>query len=169
MFTRPRSKPALSMAASALTLLLALGSFVARADGTVEEQAAGTRTRDVSYTGANGKQATTHKVTRKTDTGHTSTTTLTNAKGETATRNAVVTNDKDNGTRTRDVTYTGVNGKTSTVNSVTKRTGTGNTRTTTATGPNGSSETRVTSLACDRSIGNCNLDATHHGPDGGKH
>ena len=66
-----------------------------------------------------------HDVTQKTDNGYTRNCTYTNAHGESATRNAVVTNDKDNGTRTRDVTYTGVNGKTPMANTVTTRTDTG--------------------------------------------
>jgi hypothetical protein len=80
----------------------------------------------------------TQKTDTKTDTAHTRSSTVTNAKGETTTRNATVTNDKDNATRTRDVTHT-----------------------------NG--ETRVTSVACDKSVGHCTLDVPNSGSDRGKH
>jgi hypothetical protein len=209
MFTRSM-KPALLTAASALGLLLVLGSATAqtRTSGerphrahvpqgswsshserqrtenghethttwngqngktatrdakVVNDKAAGSRTRDVSYTGPNGKQNSVHDVTQKTDNGHTRDSTYTNGKGETATRNAVVTNDKDNGTRTRDVTYTGVNGKTSTVDSVTTRTDTGYTRNATATGANGQSGTRQVTVACDKAAGNCSKDVVVNG------
>lgn len=137
------------------------GKTATRDATVVNDKAARTRTRDVSYTGPNGKQGTVHDVIQKTDGGHTRASTVTNAQGKTATRNAVVTNDKDNGTRTRDVTYTGVNGNSSTVDSVTTRTATGYTRTTAATGPKGNSETRVKTVACDQSIGNCTLDVVN--------
>ena len=99
-----------------------------------------------------------HDVTQKTANGYTRDSTLTNAEGQSATRNAVVMNDKDNGTRTRDVTYTGVNGKTSTANTVTTRTDTGYTRDTTITGPNGGSGTRAVVVACDKAAGHCTKD-----------
>ena len=209
MFTRSM-RPALLTAASALGLILALGSATAQAresgerthrahvpqgswsshserqrtpsghethttwngqngktatrDATVvNDRTAGSRTRDVSYTGPNGKQSLAHDVTQKTDNGYTRDSTYTNAKGQTATRNAVVTNDKDNGTRTRDATYTGVNGKTSTVDSVTTRTDTGYTRDTTVTGANGQSGTRQVTVACDKAAGNCSKDVVVDG------
>ncbi|HEY7377095.1 MAG TPA: hypothetical protein VH542_00270 [Steroidobacteraceae bacterium] len=137
------------------------GKTATRDAAVVNDKAAGTRTRDVSCTGPNGKASTVHEVIQKTDDGHTRTSTATNAQGKTATRNAVVTNDKHNGTRTRDVTYTGVNGNTATVDSVVTRTDTGYTRSSTAAGPNGNGETRVKTVACDKSIGNCTIDVVN--------
>ena len=131
------------------------GKTATRDATVVNDKEAKTRTRDVSYTGPNGKQSSVHDVTQKTANGYTRDSTLTNAEGQSATRNAVVMNDKDNGTRTRDVTYTGVNGKTSTANTVTTRTDTGYTRDTTITGPNGGSGTRAVVVACDKAAGHC--------------
>ncbi len=134
------------------------GKTATRDATVVNDKEAKTRTRDASYTGPNGKQGSVHDVTQKTDNGYTRNSTFTNAEGQSATRNAVVTNDKDNGTRTRDVTYTGVNGKTSTANTVTTRTDTGYTRDTTVTGPNGGSGTRDVVVACDKAAGHCTKD-----------
>src|SRR5262245_5287499 len=131
------------------------GKTATRDATVVNDKESQTRTRDVSYTGPNGKQSSVHDVTQKTDNGYTRNSTFTNAQGESATRNAVVTNDRDNGTRTREVTFTGVNGKTATSNTVTTRTDNGYTRDTAITGPNGSGGTREVVVACDKAAGHC--------------
>ncbi|HZF27242.1 MAG TPA: hypothetical protein VEZ88_13335 [Steroidobacteraceae bacterium] len=154
MFTLPTLKPALLMGMSTLALFLALGSLDVKADPPAPD-----------VTPSNSSS---HTAQQRADDGHTKQTSGTHSDGKTATRNAVVTNDKDNAHRARDVTHSGVNDKTSTVKNVTTGADVGNTRNTTATGPNGSSETRVTSLACDKAIGNCTLDVTK-GPDSAKH
>src|SRR5262245_2542292 len=79
---------------------------------------------------------------QRTDNGHTRTDTWTGANGRTATRDAVVSNDREAGTRTRNVDYTGPNGKTSSVDSVRTRTDDGFTRNTTATNAEGKTATR---------------------------
>jgi hypothetical protein len=80
--------------------------------------------------------------TQRTATGHDRHTTWTGQNGKTATRDAVVTNDKESGTRTREITSTGPNGKTRTVNDVTTRTDTGYDRETVVNRADGSTLTR---------------------------
>ncbi len=49
--------------------------------------------------------------TQRTANGHTSNTVRTDAQGRTSTRDATVTNNRETGTRTKDVTYTGRDGE----------------------------------------------------------
>jgi hypothetical protein len=79
---------------------------------------------------------------QRTDTGHTRTDTWTGANGRTASRDAVVTNDRAAGTRTRNVDYTGPNGGTSSVDSVRTKTDDGFTRNSTATNAQGQTAAR---------------------------
>jgi hypothetical protein len=99
-----------------------------------------------------------HTETRRTDTGHSSHTTWQGENGKTATRDAVVVNDREAGTRTRDVTHTSPEGKTRTVSDVTQRTDAGYTRDTTVTGPDGKTGTRSVVVNCDKAAGNCTRD-----------
>ncbi|HSL70684.1 MAG TPA: hypothetical protein VK864_10615, partial [Longimicrobiales bacterium] len=124
----------------------------------------GTRTRDVTYTGVDGQTRTVNDVTQRTDDGFTRNSTYTNAQGETATRSAVVTNDRADGTRTRDVTYTGVNGQVSTAHTVTTRTDSGYVGETTVAGPNGATGTRSETVSCDRAAGKCTRDVQVEAP-----
>ena len=92
---------------------------------------------------------------QRTDSGPTSHTTISGANGKTATRDVVVSNDREAGTRTRSVDATGPNGKTRSVDSVTQRTDDGYTRNTTAVGPKGNVTTRTVDVSCDKSAQGC--------------
>jgi hypothetical protein len=87
--------------------------------------------------------------TQRTATGHERHTTWTGQNGRTATRDAVVTNDREAGTRSRDVTSTGPNGKTQTVNDVTTRTDSGYNRETVVNHADGSTLTRDVTSSYD--------------------
>jgi len=82
-----------------------------------------------------------HSEVRRTDEGHTRNDTWTGTRG-TATRDATVTNDRENKTRTRQVGWAGPEGQQATRTDVTRRTETGYTRSSTATGPQGGTATR---------------------------
>lgn len=85
----------------------------------------------------------------QTETGRTSTTT--------------VTRDPAAGTRSTDVQYTGPNGKTATVERSTQKTDDGFTHTATATGPNGNTATRSVDRSCDTSSGSKTCTTTVQG------
>jgi hypothetical protein len=85
------------------TVTGANGRSATRDSTVVNDRAAGTRTRDTTYTGPEGRARTVNDVTTRTDDGHTRQTTYTNAHGETATRSATVSCDKAAGTCTKDV------------------------------------------------------------------
>lgn len=87
---------------------------------------------------------------QRTENGHTRRDTWTGPEGRTATRDAVVTNDRDAGTRTRNVDYTGPNGKTASVDSVRTRTEDGFTRSTTVTNAQGETATRDLEVKRDK-------------------
>ncbi len=87
--------------------------------------------------------------TQRTATGYERHTTWAGQNGKTATRDAVVTRDREAGTRTRNITSTGPNGNTRTVNDVTTRTDTGYNRETLVTNPNGSTLTRDVTSSYD--------------------
>lgn len=84
-----------------------------------------------------------------TDKGFKRETVLTNAKGETATRNVEVVNDKEAGTHTRTMTGTTFEGKPISGQSVTTKTDTGFTREGTFTGPNGQTRTREVEVSTE--------------------
>jgi hypothetical protein len=90
-----------------------------------------------------------HVQRQRTDNGHVRNDTWTNANGKSATRTATVVNDKEAGTRTRDVVMTLPDGRTRTMNDVTTRTGNGYTRDTSITNPNGSTLQRDVSATWD--------------------
>lgn len=79
---------------------------------------------------------------QRTENGHSRTDTWTGPDGRTATRDAVVTNDREAGTRTRNVDYTGPDGRTRSVDSVTTKTEDGIDRQTTVTNARGETATR---------------------------
>ncbi len=87
--------------------------------------------------------------TQRNATGSERHTTWAGQNGKTATRDAVVTRDREAGTRTRDVTSSGPNGKTRTVKDVTTRTDTGYDRETVVANPNGSTLTRDVTSSYD--------------------
>lgn len=125
------------------------GKQVSRDATVVNDREAGTRTRDVLWTGPNGQTATRQDVTTKTDDGYTRDSTFTNPQGRTITREAEVVRDEAAGTRTRDVTTTLPDGRTRTLNDVTQKTENGYTRDTTITNPNGGTVQRDVTATYD--------------------
>lgn len=114
-----------------------------RRDATTQrDAAAGSRERDVTYTGPEGNTRTVEDTRQKTEQGHTRSTVTTDAQGRTATREAIVVKDAQAGTRQRDVTYTNRDGSVRTVYDDLARTDTGYERTTVSTGPDGGETTR---------------------------
>ena len=103
---------------------------------------------------------------QRTDNGHTRTDTWTGANGRTATRDAVVSNDREAGTRTRNVDYTGPNGKTASADSVRTRTEDGFTRNTTATNANGETATRDLTVSRDKEAGTVTRQSNYSTFDG---
>jgi hypothetical protein len=103
---------------------------------------------------------------QRTENGHTRSDTWTSADGKTATRDAVVTNDRDAGTRTREVDYTGPNGKTASVDSVRTKTDDGFTRSTTATNRDGETATRDLTVSRDKEAGTVTREANYSTFDG---
>lgn len=73
-----------------------------------------TYTKSIDGTRMNGNQYSADAVTTRTEDGYERHSTATNAAGKTATRDAVVTVDKENKTVTKEITATGFNGKTQT-------------------------------------------------------
>lgn len=103
---------------------------------------------------------------QRTDNGHTRTDTWTGANGRTATRDAVVSNDREAGTRTRNVDYTGPNGKTASADSVRTRTEDGFTRNSTATNANGETATRDLTVSRDKEAGTVTRQSNYSTFDG---
>ena len=134
------------------------GKTATRDANVVNDREAGTRTRDVTYTGSEGKTRTVNDVTQRTEDGHTRTTTVTDAQGRTATRAAEVTRDESDHTSTRVVTYTGRDGQETVVNDVNQRTEAGYTRDTTVTGPTGETAARSVEVSCDKAARHCTKD-----------
>ena len=102
----------------------------------------------------------------RTANGHTRQDTWTGADGRSATRDAVVVNDRDAGTRTRDVTWTGPDGAVATRRDVTAKTESGYERSSAVTGPSGKTTTRESSLVRDAEAGTRTRAATTTLPDG---
>ena len=103
---------------------------------------------------------------QRTENGHTRSDTWTGADGRTATREAVVTNDREAGTRTREVDYAGPDGKTASGDSVRTRTEDGFTRSTTITNPQGETATRNLTLARDKEAGTVTRESNYSTFDG---
>ena len=119
------------------------------------DKEAGTRTRNVDYTGPGGNTASVDSVRTKTDDGFTRSTTVTNAQGETATRDLSVTRDKDAGTVTREANYSTFDGRKGSMTDVIQRTDDGYSRDTSRTTPNGTTHTRAVDVSCDKDAGKC--------------
>lgn len=98
---------------------------------------------------------------QRTENGHTGSDTWTRADGKTATRDAVVTNDREASTRTREVDYTGPNGKTASVDSVRTRTDDGFTRSTTIVNPKGETATRDLTVSRDKHAGTVSRESNY--------
>jgi hypothetical protein len=125
------------------------GKTATRDATVVNDRDSKTRTRDVVYTGPNGKQVTREDVTQKTDSGYTRDTTVTGPNGKTATRNVEVERDTAAGTRTKNVTVTGPNGQTRSVSDAVQKTDSGYTRETDLTRANGSTTSRSVEATYD--------------------
>jgi hypothetical protein len=111
---------------------------------------AGTRTRNVDYTGPNGNTASVDTVRTKTDDGFTRSTTITNGQDETATRDLTVKRDKESDTVTREANYTTFDGRTGSMSDVIQRTEDGFARDTSRTTPDGTTHTRSVDVSCDK-------------------
>jgi hypothetical protein len=90
---------------------------------------------------------------QRTENGHSQTDTWTGANGKSATRYAVVTDNEDAGTRTRNVDCTGPNGKIASVDSVGAKTADGFTRSTAATDTQDETATRDLTVSRDKESG----------------
>jgi len=136
---------------------------VTRADGTsatrnavvTNDREAGTRTRNVDYTGFDGRQRSVDSTATKTVDGLTRHTTATNAQGETATRDLAVSRDRETGTATRSANYTTFDGRSGSRSDVIQRTDDGYTRETVRTLPGGETHTRDVDVSCDKDAGKC--------------
>lgn len=136
---------------------------VTRADGAsatrnavvTKDQEAGTRTRNVDYTGFDNKTRSVDSVATKTDDGFTRNTTATNAQGETATRDLTVSHDREAGTTTRSANYTTFDGRSGSKSDVIQRTDDGYARDTSRTLPNGETHTRDVDVSCDQDARSC--------------
>lgn len=107
-----------------------------------------------------------HTERTRTENGHTRSDTWTNANGRQVTRDATVVNDREAGTRTRDVQWTGPNGRTAERHDVTTKTENGYTRQSTFTNPQGKTITREAEVVRDAATGTRTRDVTTTLPDG---
>lgn len=137
------------------TVTRADGATATRHAEVTNDREAGTRTRDVDYTGFDGKQRQVDSVHTKTEGGFTRSTTATNAQGETATRDLTVSRDKDAGVATRSSTYTTFDGREGSKSDVIQRTDDGFSRDTARSLPNGATHTRSVDVSCDKDVGKC--------------
>jgi hypothetical protein len=103
---------------------------------------------------------------QRTENGHTRKDTWSGANGQTATRDAVVSNDREAGTRTRNVDYTGPNGNTASVDSVRTKTDDGFTRSTTVTNGRGETATRDLTVVRDKNSDTVTREANYTTFDG---
>ncbi len=168
MLIRRISKLALISAATALTLVLSVGVQNAEArDGARAHSAQrGAPAKRTERPNVPRGDRTVHTERQRTENGHSSHSVVTGSNGQTATRDATVINDRDAGTRTRDVTYTGPNGGTRTVNDVATRTEDGHTRYTVFTDAQGRTATREAVVVNDGD-GTRTRDVTYTGRNGG--
>jgi len=129
---------------------------------TTETQRTDTgRRRADRWEGANGRSGNANTVTMKTDDGFTRDTTVTNAKGETATRNVDVSRDREARTSTRSADYTGFDGRSATVDSTRTRTENGMTIDRNVVTPNGATISHDVVKTCDKTAGGCTTTVTH--------
>ena len=131
------------------------GRTATRQVEVTNDREAGTRTREVEYTGPNGNTASVDTVRTRTDDGFTRSTTVTNPQGETATRDLTVSRDREAGTVTREANYTTFDGREGSMSDVIQRTDDGYTRDTTRSLPNGTTLTREVDVSCDKEARSC--------------
>lgn len=131
------------------------GRRVTRDVAVANDREAGTRTRSVEWVGPQGRTRSVDSVTTRSDDGFTRSTTVTNARGETATGELTVVHDREAGTRSVDIERTGFDGRSSSVHGESQRTAEGFTRETTVTLPSGTTRTRSVKVSCDRSERSC--------------
>ncbi len=94
-----------------------------------------------------------HTEQTATETGFNRATTTTRPDGQTATRNLVVDNNRDTGTRTKTMSGTNFNGGSFSGQTVTQKTDTGFTRDSTRTNANGKTASRHVEAIVDRDAG----------------
>ena len=137
------------------------GQTASRNVEVTRDPAAGTRTRESDWTRPNGDSGHASTVTTRTDDGYTRNTTVTNAQGQTATRDVVVSRDAAAGTSTRSVDYTGFDGKTASVDATRTRTENGMTLDRQVRTPNGTTIDHDVVKTCDKAAGKCTTTVTH--------
>ena len=137
------------------------GRTASRDVAVSRDREARTRTRESSWTRPNGDGGNATTVTTKTDDGFSRDTTVTNARGETATRNVDVSRDRDAGTSTRSVDRTGFDGRSASVDSTRTRTANGLTIERDVVTPNGTTVSHDVVKTCDRAAGGCTTTVTH--------
>jgi len=137
------------------------GKTASRDVAISRDREARTQTRESSWTRPNGDSGNATTVTTKTDDGYSRDTTVTNARGETATRNVDVSRDKDAGTSTRSVDRTGFDGRSSSVDSTRTRTENGFTIERNVVTPNGTTISHDVVKTCDKAAGGCTTTVTH--------
>jgi hypothetical protein len=103
---------------------------------------------------------------QRTENGHTRSDRWQGQDGRTASRDVVVANDRDAGTRTRNAVWTGPEGQQTRVDTVTQRTDSGYTRDTIVTRPDGATATRNMTVARDAEAGTRSVDVARTGFDG---
>ncbi len=130
---------------------------------------AGTRDRETTWTGPDGRERKARHETQRTEDGHTRSSTWTDADGQSATREAVVTRDSEAGTVDREVQFTGRDGREGSASHNTTRTDKGFDRSSTWTGADGQTVSRDASFTRDAEAGTVNRDVTVTGPDGRQH
>jgi hypothetical protein len=131
------------------TVSRADGATATRAAVVTNDKDAGTRARNVDYTGFDGQTRSVDRITTRTDGGYSRSTTVTNANGETATRDMTVSRDKESDTVTRSANSTTFDGREGSMTDVIQRTDDGFSRDTTRNLPNGESHTRAVDVSCD--------------------
>jgi hypothetical protein len=119
------------------SLLLATALALPLLTAAAVDAEAGERTRKITRTGADGRQAQAVQHRRFQDGQYHATTTWTGPNGKTARRETYGTYDKDAGQWTRDTTSVGPNGKTRNTHAEVQRTDSGYTRDVVHTGPQG--------------------------------
>lgn len=154
------SKSIACMSAAALALLLVAHAGVAEARPGAGQRAQAARPQH----GGGSWTRTTER--QKTDNGHTRRDTWTGENGKTATRDATVVNDREAGTRTKNVDWTGPNGGTRSKDVVTTRTDDGFTRNATVTNAKGETATREMTVVNDREAGTHSVSIDRTGFDG---
>jgi|APFre7841882724_1041349.scaffolds.fasta_scaffold07593_4 hypothetical protein len=146
-------------------LMLLAGALVATQLAAVSAEARDGRQRQ-GHSRPHGDYSHQSQVQRTTS-GHTRSDTWTNAQGRTASRDAVVVNDKQARTRTRDVQWQGPEGGQGSRHDVIQRTDDGYTRSSTATNAQGQTATRNATVVDDAAARTRSRNVTATGFDGG--